>query len=328
MHYLIILILASLGFFLLFKKFFSKNLKQLETTLSGLKKEYAESFQENLRLNRQNLDLRNNYENTIALYDITKEISKSLESATVFNNFKEQVNKYIKIGDCQFLGKEADLTDYSNYTRFPLEINKVLLGYLLADGIKEEDKLKFEILSQQFLLGVKRSILYHELQELAIRDSLTGVFNRRYYLERLNEELRRSGKFKYNFSCLMIDIDHFKKYNDRYGHLVGDAVLKEVSKRIKENIRQIDFMSRYGGEEFSVILSETDKELAKAAAERIRKAVHEEEIKVYDENLKVTISIGVSTFPEDGKDSITIIDNADTALYRAKELGRNKVVSY
>ncbi len=175
---------------------------------------------------------------------------------------------------------------------------------------------------------MKRAFLYQRIQELAITDGLTQVFSRRYFLERFREELVRSEKFNYSFSCLMIDIDHFKDYNDRYGHLVGDAILREVSKTIKENIRQIDLMGRYGGEEFSLILTETDKEKAELAAERIRQAIENKRIRVYNEDLKATVSIGVSTFPIDAKDMEQLIDKADLALYQAKEAGRNKVCVY
>jgi len=160
---------------------------------------------------------------------------------------------------------------------------------------------------------------------LAITDSLTGVSSRRYLMERFSEEIERSRKFKYNFSFLMVDIDHFKDYNDRYGHLVGDAILREVSKSIKENIRQIDLVGRYGGEEFSVILTETDKEGARLAAERIRQAIENKHIRIYDEDLRVTISIGVSIFPDDAYEARQLIEKADQALYQAKQAGRNRV---
>ena len=126
----------------------------------------------------------------------------------------------------------------------------------------------------------------------------------------------------------MADIDTFKDFNDRYGHLVGDAILKEVARTVKENIRQVDAVGRFGGEEFIVILTETDKNGARFAAERIRQAVEDKRIKVYDEDLKVTISIGVSTFPEDAKDLDAVIDKADKALYRAKQGGRNRVTVF
>jgi diguanylate cyclase (GGDEF)-like protein len=126
----------------------------------------------------------------------------------------------------------------------------------------------------------------------------------------------------------MIDIDHFKDYNDRYGHLVGDAILKEVSKSIKENIRQIDLSGRYGGEEFSIVLAETDKEQAQFVAGRIRQAIEYKCIRVYDEDLKITVSVGISAYPGDGKNAEELIDRADSALYQAKQEGRNRVCVY
>jgi diguanylate cyclase (GGDEF)-like protein len=198
----------------------------------------------------------------------------------------------------------------------------------VAAKIKPEDSEKFQILSQQFLLGIKRAILYQKVQALSITDGLTGVFSRRYCLERFREEVERSKKFKHNFSFLMIDVDYFKNYNDKYGHLVGDAILREVAATIKENIRQIDLLGRYGGEEFILVLTETGSEQSKFVAERIRKAVEEKQIKVYDENLGITISIGVATFPKDAEVPQAIIEKADQALYCAKEAGRNRVCLY
>ena len=123
----------------------------------------------------------------------------------------------------------------------------------------------------------------------------------------------------------MLDIDHFKEYNDKYGHLVGDAILKEVAGTIKESIRQVDSVGRYGGEEFLIILTETDKNGARFAAERIRQAVESKRIKVYDEDLKATVSIGIATFPEDAEETQALIEKADKSLYRAKQTGRNRI---
>lgn len=123
----------------------------------------------------------------------------------------------------------------------------------------------------------------------------------------------------------MIDIDNFKQFNDRYGHLVGDAILRQVSKTIRAMVRQIDFIGRYGGEEISVVLAETNREQASYAAERIRQAIAEEVIKVYDEELKVTASMGVATFPDNASTLKDLIEMGDQALYLAKETGKNKV---
>lgn len=322
---LFILTLLTIFLSIRLKKILDKSFIKTKDNYQHLESEYDKLSLRSKRLKEDSSVLEKSAEETIALYDITKEVCKFLDEGKVFSNFCELINRYIEVSDCKFIKNEADLSQYNNYTVLPLNIDKNTLGYLVANEIKEQDKERFYILAGQFLLGIKRAILYQKVQELAITDSLTGVFSRRYLLERFNEEMERSKKFKFNFSFLMIDIDHFKDYNDRYGHLVGDAILREISKTIKENIRQIDLVGRYGGEEFSVILSETDKYGARFVAERIRQAIEYGSIKVYDEDLKVTISIGISTFPDDAKDIQILIDRADWALYRAKQTGRNRV---
>ena len=325
MTILITLILATIFLCIQLKKILDTGFNRRKVDYERIRLEYDTSVTENKILREDNSALGESLEATIALYDITKEICKSLDEDQVFANFYDLINRDIKVDECKFIKDESELSQYNNYTVLPLEIGPHKRGYLVADGIKEQDKERFHILAGQFLLGIKRAVLYQKVQEMAITDSLTTVSSRRHLLERLNEELGRSRKFNYHFSFLMIDIDCFKDSNDRYGHLVGDAVLKEVSKAIRENIRQIDLVGRYGGEEFSVILSETDRQGAKFAAERIRLAIEGKSIKAYDEDLKVTISIGISVFPEDALDKQMLIDRADMALYQAKNTGRNKV---
>ena len=294
-----------------------------------IKDKYDSLLAENKKLKTANHNLENTLDSIMALYDITGQICKSLDADKVFSNFRDEINRYIRVSDLKFLeGEKADLSLYKDCTIIPLNIQEELIGYLVADDLGVEDKERFYILSQQFLLGIKRAVLYKSVQELAITDSLTNVFNRRYYLERFKEEIERSRKFNYKFSCLMIDIDYFKDFNDRYGHVVGDAILRELSRTIQENIRQIDLICRYGGEEFSIILSETDKDAAQLVAERIRTSVQDKHIRVYDEELKITVSIGISTYPYDGKEIERLIDKADSALYQAKQAGRNRVCAY
>ena len=324
---LVVLVLFTVLLFISLKKRLYRSIVA-SPNFTRIKDEYDNLFAENKKLKTANRNLENTLDSTIALYDITEQICKSLDADKVFSNFRDEINKYIRVNDCKFLKGEADLSLYKDCTIISLNIQEELVGYLVADGVGIEDKERFYILSQQFLLGIRRAILYRGVQELAIIDSLTNVFNRRYYLERFKEELERSIKFNYVFSCLMVDIDYFKSFNDRYGHIVGDAILRELSKAIQENIRQIDLLGRYGGEEFSIVLSETDKDAASFAAERIRRAIEDKHIKVYDEELKITVSIGVSTYPHDGKNIESLIDKADSALYLAKFTGRNKVCLY
>lgn len=328
MLYLTALILLTIFLYVRAKKIFNKRLRGTINNYQREKCEYEKLTQKNIKLQKDNSDLEKSAEETIALFDITKDICKTLEEDKVFGIFRERINRYIDIDDCRFLKEGADLAQYKDYTVLPLTMHKAGIGYLLASGIEEKDKEKFHILTQQFLIGIKRAILYQKVQELSITDSLTQVFNRRYFLERFNEELERSRKFKYKLSFLMADIDHFKYFNDNYGHLVGDAILREITRTIKESIRQVDFMGRYGGEELSTVLTETDKDQARIACERIRQAIESRRFTVYDEDLKVTISIGISTFPNDATDNLTLIDKADKALYQAKQAGRNRVCVY
>ena len=166
------------------------------------------------------------------------------------------------------------------------------------------------------------------LQEMAIMDSLTGVFNRRHFFELAQQELARAQRYDHPISAIMLDLDHFKRINDQYGHLTGDQILRGTGFLINENIREIDIAGRYGGEEFCVILPDTDRQGAHNAAERIRHAAENSVIKAYDTSVKMTLSIGTSTFPDDGRKMDELIDKADWALYRAKKQGRNKVCSF
>lgn len=328
MLYLAVLILLTLFLYLELRKKLYRGLKIQAINYEDLRQQYENLTEENTGIKKVSSLLEQTAEETIALYDITKDICRTLNEDKIFSIFYESIKRYIKIGDCRFIREEIELLKYKKYAVLPLIIHNNKIGYLVADGVKTEDQDKFHILAQQFLLGLKRALLYQKVQELTITDSLTQVFNRRYFIERFNEEFKRSEKFKLKFSFLMVDIDHFKDYNDHYGHLVGDAILREIARAIKENIRQIDFMGRYGGEELSIILAETDKEQASPAAERIRQAIESRRITVYDEDLHVTISIGFSTFPEDATGIQGIIEKADQALYLAKQTGRNKVCMY
>jgi len=126
----------------------------------------------------------------------------------------------------------------------------------------------------------------------------------------------------------MIDVDYFKGFNDKHGHLVGDQVLRSISLLVEENIREIDYVGRYGGEEFCAVLPDTDPEGSFFVAERIRKAIEDTGVDAYDAKLKVTVSIGIANFPFDAKKSLDLIEKADWALYRSKKRGRNCVTPF
>lgn len=220
---------------------------------------------------------------------------------------------------------KAFLEDIDTFVAVPLIAGNRLNGILVAEGVLADDVVRLIILANQFSMVLERIRLYELVQELAITDGLTGVFVRRYFLERLNEETDRARSFSTRLSFMMVDIDHFKRCNDKHGHLVGDVVLRETAAILKRNLREIDFIGRYGGEEFSIMLPETAKPDAILAGERLRRAVEASEIDAYDEKIPLTISIGIATFPDDTADPSQLIDRADQMLYKAKEEGRNTV---
>jgi diguanylate cyclase (GGDEF)-like protein len=158
-------------------------------------------------------------------------------------------------------------------------------------------------------------------------DGLTGLYNHRYFQENLSNELLKSQRFKYKVSLLMLDIDHFKSFNDKYGHPQGDSTLRQISQIIKKTIRAYDVPARYGGEEFAVVLPYADHNQALRVAERMRKAVVACPFagRTARERLQVTISIGVATCPANARTKAELIDRADQALYLAKSEGRNRV---
>jgi len=165
-----------------------------------------------------------------------------------------------------------------------------------------------------------------ELETLSVTDGLTGLYNRSHLMQTLSNETARARRHRRPFSVLMIDIDHFKRYNDTYGHLAGDALLRELASIFTKSLRNVEYAARYGGEEFLIMLPETEPDGAVEAAERIRAQVGEETVGDGGGRVGITVSIGVAGFPEHGDTPEAIIASADAALYRAKRTGRNRVI--
>lgn len=165
-----------------------------------------------------------------------------------------------------------------------------------------------------------------ELEVLSITDSLTGLHNRKHLMETLTGEIVRSRRYERPFALLIIDIDHFKNFNDTYGHLAGDEVLRRMGDVFRSSIRSCDFAARYGGEEFIVLMPEIGPDDGVQAAERIRQIAADEKIDANGHSVNVTLSMGVASFPDHGDDAQAIISKADAALYQAKKRGRNRVV--
>jgi two-component system, cell cycle response regulator len=195
--------------------------------------------------------------------------------------------------------------------------------YVLRDG----DFIKIGRSIFKFLSGDNIENAYHEeIYRLTTVDGLTQVFNKRYFLETLEREIGRAQRYRRDLSLIIFDIDHFKKINDTYGHLAGDHVLKQLARVIKSRIRREDILSRYGGEEFAIILPEIDQANAAQFAEKIRRLVEKAVFRFEETDIPVTISIGVSACSDEHTDVNEFIKVADDKLYEAKMQGRNRVV--
>ena len=194
--------------------------------------------------------------------------------------------------------------------------------------LNDGDLLKFGVAICKFLSGDNIEAAYHEeIYRLSIIDGLTGVHNKRYFLEFLDRELASAGRHQTPLSLIMVDIDHFKKINDTHGHLAGDAALKELCARLKPRIRTTDLLARYGGEEFAVILPATGREGALQVAEVLRAIVESEPFTHEVIKMPCTISLGVAEvdLANPGK-ADELIKRADANLYEAKRSGRNRSV--
>ncbi|MBW2568444.1 MAG: diguanylate cyclase [Deltaproteobacteria bacterium] len=168
-----------------------------------------------------------------------------------------------------------------------------------------------------------------QLKEMANRDGLTGLYNHRYFQEMISKDFQRAARYHESLSCVMFDIDHFKKFNDTYGHQTGDMVLKTLGVLIKKLVRDSDLSARYGGEEFVLLMYHTASKEAFLISERLRKAVEQHEFQADNLTLNVAISVGVASFPHSEiADAKTLIECADKALYRAKNEGRNRVIVF
>lgn len=210
----------------------------------------------------------------------------------------------------------------------PLLSQAKIEGVLIIPEVEEEYLDLLHTFASILSLTLKKINLFRRIQELAVVDDLTRVYVRRQFIKLSYEELERAKRLDSLFSFLMLDLDYFKNCNDRYGHLVGDEILRQTAEIIKKNVREIDPVGRYGGEEFVVLLPGAGLEDASLVAERIRKAIEEKIFIAYDEKIDITISIGISCYPDDGKTVEELLDKADLALYRAKQEGRNKVIAF
>lgn len=224
----------------------------------------------------------------------------------------------------------------------PVVINNDQVDTLLLRAVRRDvpftlREISFlEIVAEAAANALERAQMFDTIQQandrlekLAVTDGLTGLYNCRYFHEQFKKEYDRTIRYKHPLSCIMADVDDFKRINDTYGHLVGDAVLQEIARRIVAATRSVDIAARYGGEEFAIILPSTDKSGARTEAERLRRVISEQPYKEVPEDTTITISLGVATFnARSMKSPKDLLRAADIALYEAKHTGKNRVVTY
>ncbi len=248
------------------------------------------------------------------------------------------------LGNCdqrqkEFFFPRYELLEPVSMAILPLIRNRKLVGSLNLGSYQKGRFIEgtatnfFQQFTSVVAICVENALNQERIKQLGLIDPLTGVHNRRYFDQRLAEEVNRAARSQTPISCLFLDIDYFKKFNDEYGHQIGDRVLQEVATIIKAQMRGSDVMARYGGEEFAAILTNTDIKLAAEIAERIRYIIADSEYELSETiRTHITISVGIaSLLPEHGSDinetGQELVARADSALYEAKDQGRNKVVS-
>lgn len=216
----------------------------------------------------------------------------------------------------------------------PLVIKQRLVGILNLhkddlDAFSEQDLKLIQAIGNQAAIAIENAQLYEKTRDLSNTDELTSLANRRHFQGILKREVDQAKRYNTTFSLIMLDVDHFKQYNDTHGHLAGDLVLKRVANILLQNTRGIDLVARFGGEEFVVLLPRTDERGALATAEKLRQCVHDEAVAGMETSQplgRLTLSLGIAIYPLHSKDIFDLLNMADQALYQAKSAGRNRCV--
>lgn len=255
----------------------------------------------------------------------------------IFDNWVKKNMKSLLVRDIKkdfrFNVEENDLSrEFTSLISKPLVLEGKVLGIIRVDSVDESaytqhDLRILDIIGELAAVAVENARLYKKTEDLAIRDSLTGLYVHRYFMDRLGEEVKRSLVSNNRFAMIMMDIDNFKDFNDKYGHISGDRILKKIGKVLQSKSSAGDIVARYGGEEFAFLALNTGRKEAVRIANDLREKIAASPVTIRREKKGVTISMGVAIFPDDAKMKEDIIGEADRRLYKAKEKGKNKVCS-
>lgn len=236
----------------------------------------------------------------------------------------------------QFMMKSLDPAIHPNFKvdlAVPMAHKEDLLGAISVGGFSrrvKNEKTMLRMIADLGSVALNNAVLFHRMEQLVSSDGLTGLCSKRFFLSSLAEQILKAESSHEEFSVFLFDIDHFKNYNDKNGHMVGDEGLRLTGKLVRQTIRDDDLPARYGGEEFIILLPNTPKSGAMVTAEKVRAAI-QNQVYPKEENQPggdLTISGGVASFPYDGKTSAELISAADLALYKAKRSGRNRIEPY
>ncbi|MBU0951446.1 MAG: sensor domain-containing diguanylate cyclase [Elusimicrobia bacterium] len=271
-------------------------------------------------------------------FDYSYNVSLDKENSILARSIIEQQTYIITDAPNNFYCEQA-LVEKLNLKEFgliPIVIKGRSVGVIFVDNYISKKKIDddtiqaLKVFANQSGIAIENAKIHETIESLATRDGLTNIYNHRYFQEALRKELEKSAKYNRPLSLIFIDIDNFKDYNDKNGHVEGDDLLKEITQLFRENIRDVDILARYGGEEFVIVLPETSRADAYQIAEKARKAVEGYTFKLAESQSqgRITVSMGVSAFPEDASSPETLIDIADKGLYKAKTIGKNRVCSY
>ncbi len=258
------------------------------------------------------------------LNDVSYDFYRNMEDHKVVKNTKFEVVRML-------LGKEVDyqISDFTSKIIIPLIFDRKLIGgicFYTRNNVDYSSFRYFDIMLSELLAIFKMKYQYSEKEFMSVLDGLTGLYNRRQFEIGLEQEYNRTKRHPADFSLAILDIDFFKKVNDTYGHQYGDYVLKTVADLMKQAFRKTDLLYRYGGEEFVMIMPETNIEGAVIPVQRLRNAVENYDFDYNGIKAKVTVSIGLTMNYSDLNSTAEILKSADAALYKAKENGRNRVI--